>query len=64
MAGDKAKKSTIIVKLVSTAKTGYYYVTRKKTRSKTGEPVPKLKLMKYDPKIRKTVEFVEKNISK
>ena len=43
------------VKLVSTAGTGYYYTT--KINPKTAEE--KLVLRKYDPKIRKHVEFKE-----
>ncbi len=46
------------IKLVSSAGTGYYYTTTKNKRLSTG----KLKLKKYDPKVRKHVEFVEEKL--
>ena len=53
-----AKAVTIKVKLVSTADTGYYYVTKKNSRTKTD----KLSFKKYDPVARKHVEFKESKI--
>jgi large subunit ribosomal protein L33 len=53
-----AKAVTIKVKLVSTADTGYFYVTKKNTRTKT----EKLAMKKYDPVARKHVEFKEAKI--
>ena len=53
-----AKATTIKIKLVSTAKTGYYYVTRKNSRTQTD----KLSFRKYDPVVRKHVEFKEAKI--
>ena len=53
-----AKPSTILVKLVSTADTGYYYVTKKNPRTQTD----KLSFRKYDPVARKHVEFKEGKI--
>ena len=53
-----AKSSTILVKLVSTADTGYYYVTKKNPRTQT----EKLSFRKYDPVARKHVEFKEGKI--
>ena len=53
-----AKNSTILVKLVSTADTGYYYVTKKNPRTQT----EKLSMRKYDPVVRKHVEFKEDKI--
>lgn len=50
-----AKPTTQQIKLVSTADTGYFYVTKKNTRTKT----EKLSLRKYDPVARKHVEFKE-----
>ncbi len=50
-----AKPSTVLIKLVSTAGTGYFYTTKKNPRSTT----EKLTLRKYDPKIRKHVDFRE-----
>lgn len=46
------------IKLVSSAGTGYFYTTMKNKR-KTPD---KLRLRKYDPKIRQHVEFVEAKI--
>ena len=53
-----AKPSTILVKLESTADTGYYYVTKKNPRTQT----EKLSFRKYDPVARKHVEFKEGKI--
>lgn len=53
-----AKPSTIKIKLVSTADTGYYYVTKKNPRTMTEKMVAR----KYDPKARKHVEFKEAKI--
>jgi large subunit ribosomal protein L33 len=50
-----AKPSTQLIKLVSTADTGYYYVTKKNTRTST----EKLQFRKYDPVARKHVLFKE-----
>ncbi len=46
------------IKLVSSAGTGYYYTTTKNKRNATG----KLKMKKYDPVVRKHVEFVEEKL--
>ncbi len=53
-----AKPSTIKIKLVSTADTGYYYVTKKNPRTLTEKMVKR----KYDPVVRKHVEFKEAKI--
>jgi large subunit ribosomal protein L33 len=53
-----AKGATVKVKLVSSADTGFYYVTKKNARTKT----EKMVLKKYDPKVRKHVEFREAKI--
>ena len=53
-----AKAVTIKVKLVSTADTGYYYVTKKNSRTMTD----KIAMKKYDPVARKHVEFKEAKI--
>jgi large subunit ribosomal protein L33 len=53
-----AKPSTVLIKLVSTADTGFYYVTKKNPRTKT----EKLELKKYDPVARKHVLFKEGKI--
>jgi large subunit ribosomal protein L33 len=53
-----AKPTTIVVKLVSTADTGFYYVTKKNPRTQT----EKLEFRKYDPIARKHVAFKEGKI--
>jgi large subunit ribosomal protein L33 len=53
-----AKAVTIKIKLVSTADTGYFYVTKKNSRTMTDKMVKK----KYDPVARKHVEFKEAKI--
>lgn len=53
-----AKPSSILVKLVSSADTGYYYVTKKNPRTQT----EKLEMRKYDPVVRKHVAFKEGKI--
>ncbi len=53
-----AKSNTVQIRLVSTADTGYFYVTKKNARSATG----KLELKKYDPVARKHVAFKEAKI--
>ena len=50
-----AKSSTVLIKLVSTADTGYYYVTKKNPRTST----EKLEFKKYDPVARKHVIYKE-----
>ena len=50
-----AKPTTLQIKLVSTADTGYFYVTKKNPRNMT----EKLSLRKYDPRARKHVLFKE-----
>ena len=56
--GLMAKPTTVKIKLVSTADTGFFYVTKKNPRTKT----EKLSFTKYDPKVRKHVEFKEAKI--
>jgi large subunit ribosomal protein L33 len=53
-----AKAVTIKVKLQSTADTGYFYVTKKNSRTMT----EKLSMKKYDPIAKKHVEFKEAKI--
>jgi large subunit ribosomal protein L33 len=53
-----AKAATIKVKLVSTADTGYFYVTKKNSRTMT----EKLAMKKYDPVAKKHVAFKEAKI--
>ena len=50
-----AKPTTQLIKMVSTADTGYFYVTKKNPRTQT----EKLSMRKYDPRARKHVLFKE-----
>jgi large subunit ribosomal protein L33 len=53
-----AKSATVQIRLVSTADTGYFYVTKKNPRNST----EKLQVRKYDPVVRKHVLFKEAKI--
>ena len=53
-----AKPTTVKIKLVSTADTGFFYVTKKNPRTQT----EKFSFRKYDPVARKHVEFKEAKI--
>ncbi len=53
-----AKPTTQKIKLVSSAGTGFFYVTKKNARTMT----EKLIVRKYDPVVRKHVEFKESKI--
>jgi large subunit ribosomal protein L33 len=53
-----AKATTIKIKLVSSADTGFFYVTKKNSRTMTD----KLTKKKYDPVAKKHVEFKEAKI--
>jgi large subunit ribosomal protein L33 len=53
-----AKPATVKIKLVSTADTGFYYVTKKNPRNTT----EKMSFRKYDPVVRKHVDFKEAKI--
>ena len=53
-----AKPVTQKIKLISTAGTGFFYVTKKNPRTQT----EKMSLRKYDPVARKHVEFKEAKI--
>jgi large subunit ribosomal protein L33 len=53
-----AKPTTVKIKLVSTADTGFFYVTKKNPRTMT----EKMSVRKYDPRVRKHVEFKESKI--
>ena len=50
-----AKSGNIKIRLESTAGTGYFYVTKKNNRTMTD----KLVVKKYDPVVRKHVDFKE-----
>lgn len=53
-----AKATTIKIRLNSTAGTGFFYVTKKNSRTMT----EKMTKRKYDPVARKHVEFKEAKI--
>ena len=53
-----AKPATVKIKLVSSADTGFFYVTKKNPRTQT----EKMVMRKYDPKVRKHVDFRESKI--
>jgi large subunit ribosomal protein L33 len=53
-----AKSNVVQIKLISSADTGFFYVTKKNARSTT----TKLELKKYDPVVRKHVAFKEAKI--
>jgi large subunit ribosomal protein L33 len=53
-----AKPTTVKIKLVSSADTGFYYVTKKNPRTQT----EKMSFRKYDPVVRKHVDFKEAKI--
>jgi large subunit ribosomal protein L33 len=53
-----AKANTVKIKLVSTADTGFFYIAKKNARTMT----EKLTMRKYDPVVRKHVEFKETKI--
>ena len=53
-----AKANSILIKLVSTAGTGFFYTTRKNPKNQT----EKMTLRRYDPVVRKHVEFKESKI--
>jgi len=53
-----AKPATVKIRLVSTADTGFFYVTKKNPRNTT----EKMSFSKYDPVVRKHVEFKEAKI--
>lgn len=53
-----AKSNVLKIRLVSTADTGYFYVTKKNPKTLTEKMVKR----KYDPVIRKHVDFKEAKI--
>jgi len=53
-----AKATTIKIKLLSTADTGFFYVTSKNSRTMT----EKMSMRKYDPIAKKHVDFKEAKI--
>lgn len=56
--GPMAKPTTVKIRLVSSADTGFFYVTKKNPRNTT----EKMTMRKYDPVVRKHVDFKEAKI--
>ncbi|KAI5349611.1 hypothetical protein L3X38_002500 [Prunus dulcis] len=52
--GDKKKKATVFIRLVSAAGTGFFYVKRKPTKV-----TEKLEFRKFDPRVNRHVLFTE-----
>ncbi len=55
----KAKRSSVLFKMVSTADTGFYYLARRNPKQKQ----EKMVFRKYDPVVRKHVDFKEQKLS-
>ena len=55
----KSKRASILFKLVSTAGTGFFYTARRNPKQKS----EKMLFKKYDPVVRKHVEFKEHKLS-
>ena len=55
----KSKRNSILFKLVSTAGTGFFYTARRNPKQKQ----EKMLFSKYDPVVRKHVEFKEQKLS-
>ncbi|XP_075521682.1 uncharacterized protein LOC142554956 [Primulina tabacum] len=55
--GDKKKKATMLVRLVSAAGSGFFYVVKKTKRLHTSNI--KLEFRKYDPRVNRHVLFTE-----
>jgi large subunit ribosomal protein L33 len=55
----KAKRASILFKMVSTAGTGFYYLARRNPKQKT----EKMLFRKFDPVVRKHVDFKEQKLS-
>ncbi len=53
-----AKPTSILIKMISSADTGFFYVTKKNSRTFTD----KMTKTKYDPIAKKHVEFKETKI--
>lgn len=55
----KAKRSSVLFRMVSTAGTGFFYLARRNPKQKQ----EKMVFSKYDPVVRKHVEFKEQKMS-
>ncbi len=55
----KSKRNSILFKMVSTAGTGFFYLARRNPKQKQ----EKMVFRKFDPRVRKHVEFKETKLS-
>ncbi len=55
----KAKRNSVLFKMVSTASTGFFYLARRNPKQKQ----EKMVFSKYDPVVRKHVDFKEQKLS-
>ena len=55
----KSKRNSILFKMVSAAGTGFYYLARRNPKQKQ----EKMVFTKYDPVVRKHVQFKEHKLS-
>ena len=55
----KGKRNSILFKMVSTAGTGHFYLARRNPKQKQEKMIFK----KYDPVVRKHVEYKEQKLS-
>lgn len=55
----KAKRSSVLFRMVSSAGTGFFYLARRNPKQKQ----EKMVFSKYDPIVRKHVEFKEQKMS-
>ncbi len=55
----KAKRSSVLFRMVSSAGTGFFYLARRNPKQKQ----EKMVFSKYDPVVRKHVEFKEQKMS-
>ncbi|XP_017190833.2 uncharacterized protein LOC126585599 [Malus sylvestris] len=57
MAGEKKKKTTMVIRLVSSAGTGFFY-----TKKKPFKVREKLEIRKFDPVVNRHVLFTETKV--
>ncbi len=55
----KSKRSSVLFKMVSPADTGFFYLARRNPKQKQ----EKMVFSKYDPVVRKHVDFKEQKLS-
>ncbi|KAB2603398.1 hypothetical protein C1H46_019465 [Malus baccata] len=57
MAGEKKKKTTMVIRLVSSAGTGFFYTKKKPLKVRE-----KLEIRKFDPVVNRHVLFTETKV--